>query len=207
MSTPAASSSTDDEQIARSHAFWDARREPGGDSVDSAGSNFRNEFHRQVQEEARTLRLARDYIKEYEARSQDASPLEPNEDEFAIKLARTYVANRAAFEDYINGLRTAPITGSSTHIGDRRVYHEMDQPENIQQCTDCKTYVPKILLDKNGICDRCTLFYVESDLRKPKPCGPGGEANFDANEELRMMFSQSIKLLTAVCRYLGRRQA
>ena len=40
-------------------------------NVDSADSSVSDAIHRQVQEEARTLGLARAYINEYEARSQD----------------------------------------------------------------------------------------------------------------------------------------
>ena len=190
----------------------------GMGSVNSADNSVSVAVHRQLQEEARTLQLCRAYIRLHDAQRQFATPDQPNEGGFDIRCARTYVQNREAFENFVNHVPPGRVTRASmprTRNCGRHVYHEMDRHEHSAQCADCLAYVPKRLLDETGSCDRCNLWYLEEDLRYPRyPRGnvdAGSEANVDADianaTEIRLLFSQSVKLLTAFCRYLGRRSA
>ena len=93
--------------------------------------------------------------------------------------------------------------------------HDLDRHENLQECADCFTRVPKQLLDDSGSCDICLLYYLDVDLGERRckaegSYGPGGDITDEEDransKEIRILFSQTVKLLVAVCRYLGRRR-
>lgn len=93
--------------------------------------------------------------------------------------------------------------------------HDLDQHQNLQECADCSTRVPKQFLDDSGSCDICLLYYLDADLSErrceaERTYGPGGDITDEEDransKEIRILFSQTVKLLVAVCRYLGRRR-
>ena len=89
-------------------------------------------------------------------------------------------------------------------------FHDLDANDNLERCADCQVKVPKQFKDEGGSCDRCTLFHLDSDLGTRRPgralgSAPTDEEDLNNTKELRILLSTSIKLLAALCRYLGRR--